>query len=174
MPPGPFPPDRYYQSPPNSGANDGATPTVYESNWWRYVNLTPNQSAWFASQPPYLVFYAAQIRSQKELGSLGPQITVGGIPIPTHTSAVTYFNQLGINGILGATGPSATYSFVINGVSYTLGLPQIKTLYSGLAKFINNCHTVEAQMVTNANATPPTITSTSQIDAAFAAIPTVY
>lgn len=163
--------NNFYESPPGSGGNDGATPTVYDPNWQYYTNLTPNQIAWFSSQPQYLVSYAYAQRRQKETGVLGPQLTVAGMPVNTNDRAVADLANVAMTATRGAT---AVFHIAINGVVYTLSAVQALALFDNTNKFLNACRTVETQMVTGANATPPTITSTSQIDAAFAAIQTTY
>jgi len=46
-----------YQSPPGSGANDGALPKVYDPDWQLFVNLTPDQIRAFQNFPPDLQKY---------------------------------------------------------------------------------------------------------------------
>lgn len=162
-------PLRFYQSPPGSGSNDGATPSVYNPKWQLFRNLSPNQIAWFSSQPQFLIFYAGDLRFKKEVGSLGPQLTVGGIPISTDDRTLSFINGLAIAATRDQqNNPSATYSFAANGQAYTITVVQALALFDGTRAYLHDIRATEAQMVSGINGA--TITSTAQIDAAYAGI----
>jgi len=164
-------PERLYTGP--------AVPATYDPTWQGYTNLTPAQIAAFQAMPQDLIKYAGQRRWQKEIGSTvqgvsylsQSYITVGGIQVTTNDGDL--IRLLGLNEWAKAN-PNGTTSFTDNGVAVSITAAQAAALFAAVMAFIQACRQAEATLIAGINATPPTVTSRAQVDAAFAAIPTTY
>jgi hypothetical protein len=96
-------------------------------------------------------------------------ITVNGVPMGTDdatrqtlTSAV----------VLAQTDSTITVDWKLQDGSFVqLTAAQIIGLGKAVAGFVQACFSAESTLATGINATPPTITTKAQIDAAYAAIP---
>lgn len=68
-----------FQSPANSGANDGAMPLAYDINWQRYTNLTADQIQWFQAQPEWQNFLTYVVLSPQTATVATPVAVVNGV-----------------------------------------------------------------------------------------------
>lgn len=165
------PTPRLFQSPPNSGGNDGAMPLVYDMTWQSFTNLTDAQQQWFRSQPEWLTRYAGIKRWHKEIGG----ITVGGIFIDTSDNSRALIDGLAIRAMRDQLiNPSATYTLTSKGSASQLTIDQALGLFDAVSGFIQACRAAEGLMTNGANAAKPTVNSEAQIDAALAAVPTSF
>lgn len=163
---------RNYQSPPGSNSNDGATPTVYDPSWQTYTNLTPNQTAWFSSQPQFLIFYAQNKRWQKEVASGPLSVTLSSATVVVNTDVpgqayIAHLKQMLDNG----TYATATIPFVdSNGVTHTISVVDVKTLFTAVhVNRVQGSWVALKSAIDQINA--GTITSTTQVDAIINAVP---
>lgn len=160
-------PNRTYFSPPNSNGNDGALPTVYDSNWQAFNNLTPQQVLAFQSFPQDLVKYAANQRWLAESSG----VTIGGISVTTMDRDQAKVAQLKQAFDNGAIPPTTVIPFFdANGNIQSVNAAVATILYNGVVAFVESTFKTAATLVAGINATPATITTRKQIDAAYAAI----
>jgi hypothetical protein len=165
----PLPP-KIYQSPPGSGGNDGALPTTYDINWPFYTNLTPDQVTAFQAFPQDLSAYCRTVRWNTENGA---GITSAGIPVMTTDRDQTKIAQIQTGFLVTPSANIVQFHDAQGGV-HALGQPQIKIMFTNIVTFVEKTFTTSQQTIAAINATPPTITTRAQVDAAFAAIPRVY
>jgi len=110
--------------------------------------------------------------SQKANALRDSGITVSGIPVSTDAKAIAY--ALGAKADAEAN-PSETVPFVVSPtqtVSLTSG--QIIAIAAAVTAFIKACFAAEAQANAGLNASPPTITTTAQVDVIFAGVKRAY
>lgn len=152
-----------------TGALDAnGLPVTYDPTWQGYSNLTPAQQAWFRSQPQWLTYYLGYKRWVKEIGG----ITVNGMPIDTTDPSRSLIDGLGLRAMRDQqTNPSATYTFTLRGQMAQLNVAQALGLFDAVSGFIQACRAAEGNMLSQIGTR---ITSEAQIDAALAAIPTVF
>lgn len=93
-----------YQSPPNSGSNDGAIPQAYDTAWPTYINLTSAQRSAFMAMPADLLRYAV-IRHGYYLTLIAASVTA--VEAPSIIGALSSEAQNTVNGIF-ATPPTVT------------------------------------------------------------------
>jgi hypothetical protein len=113
-----------------------------------------------------LLAYSANARWTLAQGG----ITLNGVPTATDdatrqtmTSAV----------VLAQTDPTVTVDWKMQDGSFVqLTAPQIIATGQAIAGFVQACFSAESTIAAGINATPPTITTQAQIDAAYAQIPT--
>lgn len=152
-------PIKLYQSPPNSGSNDGAAPQNYDPLWQAFVNLTPSQILAFQSFPQDLIKYTSIRRWQAELSG----VTVGGIPLTTDSESQSKISQL---KQAFDTGAISQVSFKdATGNFHSVDLAAATAVYTGVVQFIQALRDAEATIVTGINGS--TITTRKQIDAAI-------
>jgi hypothetical protein len=71
---------------------------------------------------------------------------------------------------LAQANSAATFQWVQpSGVAVTLSAAQIITIFNAVAQAVQQTFSILTATIAGINATPPTITTTAQIDAAFAA-----
>ncbi len=156
-----------YESPPGSNANDGTLPAAYDPNWPIYQNLTSQQILTFQSFPQDLKMYASTARWHKEIANATSGfIIVSGVPIDM--SEANRALLLGLARAADRNINGGTFSFTDNGVGITLTAAQGIALVDVVMSYIQTCRTAEKTMLDGINA--KTITTRTQIDAAFAAI----
>jgi hypothetical protein len=113
-----------------------------------------------------LVAYAATARYNKETAG----ITVSGAAVTTDRASQAMlagaFNYCQQNPTTAINWKTATGAFV------TLTAAQITAIADAVGAHVQACFSKEMTVVTAIKATPPTITTTAQIDAQFAAITT--
>lgn len=120
----------------------------------------------FPTFPAGLSAYAANARYNKETGG----ITVSGIAVPTDRQ--TQAQLTGAFNYVGVT-PSATIQWKLaDGAFVALDAAQITAIATAVAVHVQACFAAEATLYVGIAASPPTITTFAQIDAAFAAITT--
>lgn len=153
-----------YESPPGSGHNDGALPTVYISGWQKFTNLTVQQVVAFESLPEALILYTKERRWQAEISG----ITVNGALITTALA-----DQQKIAGLKqaidNATITGNSNFFDGNGNVQDLSPAQVTAMYNAVVSFVKATYDTAATLVTGINATPPSVTTRKAIDAAYAA-----
>ena len=119
-----------------------------------------------APPPVNLAAYAALARYGKETGG----ITVAGVPIATDRES-----QAMITGAYVVASTNAAWSTAWKtgtGAFVTVTAAQMIAIALAVAAHVGNCFASEA--TTDAAITAGTITTTAQVDAAFAAISTAY
>lgn len=161
-----------YQSPPNSGGNDGALPAIYVQNWQFFTNLTPAQILAFQSFPQDLTKYAAMRRWQAEvLANLPVTVTLQGTPTVLQID-MTDRGQSRIDKLArkGATVTATVMFLDATGTMFQLGIPAIAAIDMAVANFIEQLFTTLNTIVAGINAAPATITTRKQIDAAIAVV----
>jgi hypothetical protein len=160
-------PDRpAYQSPPNSGGNDGALPTVYDPIWQSYVNLTTAQQFAFQGFPQALTWYAGVQRWLAEISGTSVTFTPTGSAVPITIALDTGDRSKTL--LIGARqaiddGLVTTVSF--NG--YALDAAGTKTVHSAVMAFVQALFAAQNKILAGIGSS---ITSWSQIDAIYAAI----
>ncbi len=158
-------PERFYQSPPDSGNNDGALPKSYDPLWQGYTNLTQAQVAAFKSFPEDLAIHLKFRRWQAEISGT----TVGGIPLSTQDRdqlKIAALKQAFDTGALTGTIPF----FDAAGNVHVVDAAAATAIYNGVVAFVAQTFKTAAQLDAAVKAASPTITSRAQIDAAYAAI----
>jgi hypothetical protein len=112
--------------------------------------------------PPRLLNYAARKRRQGEQAG----ITVGGVPVATDRESQAMLTGA---AVMAQANPSFSTQWKgPDGVFVTLSATQIVALAEAVAMHVATCFATEAGVVEGINANPRTITTTEQIDAAFA------
>jgi hypothetical protein len=145
--------------------NGPAEPTAYDSTWQIYTNLTAAQIAWFESQPADLLNYASTRRWLAEISGT----TVAGVPLGTQDrdqAKIAQIKQAFDNGAL--TGSVSFSDAAGNTQSVTAAMAT--QIYNGVVAFVQGTYMAYAALKAGIQATPPTVTSRAQIDAAFAEI----
>jgi hypothetical protein len=154
-----------YQSPPGSGTNNGALPTTYDPTWQNYINLTPAQVVAFQSFPQDLLRYLQTRRWLAEISG----ITINNIPLTTQytdQAKIAQLKQAFDNGAI--TGPVSFFDAQNN--IRQVNATAATVIYNAMVTFVQSVYTTAATLQNGINATPPTITTRAQIDAAIAAI----
>lgn len=151
-----------YQSPANSGGNDGAPPTVYDPSWPLFSNLTTSQILAFQAFPQDLMSYSMKRLNAAEISG----VTVNTIPLATTGAELAKLSRF--QQAMDKAAFATTKFIDKTGAVHTLGVPQLQQLFVGVAQFINSLYTAYDQINTAVNATPPTITTRAQIDAIYA------
>lgn len=156
--------DILYHSPPGSGGNDGALPTVYDPAWMRFTNLTPAQIVAFQGFPQDLLLYASTRRWLAEISGT----TVSGIPLNTQDrdqAKVSQLKQAFDAGVIA--GGTVSFSDATGNIQ-TVNAATATALYAAIVAFVQSTYTTYANLFAGINA--KTITTRKQIDAAYAAI----
>jgi hypothetical protein len=169
-----------------SNLSSGQIPTTYDPNWAFYNDpkLTPAQIAAFQAFPQDLTKYTGTRRWQKEICSTVPGVsylTASFITIPSSASAdiaglqittdlvsqqkIAAVKQAFDNGTLTGTMPF----LAVNGVR-NLSAADITALYGYVVRYVQATYVTAATLLAGINASPQTITTRAQVDAAFAAI----
>ncbi len=155
-------PERDYQSPPNSGGNDGALPTVYVPQWNGYTNLSEAQKTAFRGFPQDLMVYSQLRRWGAEISGT----TVAGIPLTTQDrdqQKIAALKQAFDTGVI-----SSVQFFDASGAVQTVNAAAATAIYSGVVTFVQSTYTTAATL--QAQILAKTVTTRAQIDAAYAAI----
>ncbi len=143
----------------------GRTPTP----WPRDATGTQTDAALQEVLTPYGIFvdlaaYAASARYVKETGG----ITVDGVSVATDDRS-----KIMVMGARIAAEADANFTtpFVqSNGASITLTAAQVIAVSNALLEHVQVCFVTFNTVVAEVTASPPTITTTAEIDAAFAAV----
>lgn len=115
----------------------------------------------YLNPPPDLAAYAAQKRWERETGG----ISVAGVPV--HTDDRSKVMVIGAR-IKAAADPSFTTEWKVSGGTFvTLDAATLISIADAVLAHVDACFAVEAGVL--AEITAGTITTTGQIDAAFAA-----
>lgn len=156
---------RLYQSPANSGGNDGALPTVYDPSWQSYTNLTPAQVEAFQGFPQAIQDYSSYSRWIKEISDL---TLPNGIKLAMDSESqrkIAGLKQAFDSGALTGTVP-----FVAKDGVHQLAAADVTALFQACVARVQATYAAHANVINGTNANPRTITSRAQVDAAFAAI----
>jgi hypothetical protein len=169
-----------YQSPPNSGRNDGALPLVYDPGWNDWSNLTPQQTAAFQAFPQDLFFYIGVQRWQWETrGRNTPGPPTSYITIPADGSAIAGIqltmddrSQNKISGLRQNidNGVIMVFPFpfiALNGV-FMLSAADCRALHAYCVRYVQSTYAIAASLI--AQVQGGTLKTRAPIDAAFAAI----
>lgn len=111
-----------------------------------------------------LTSYAANARWAREVGG----ISVNGVPVATDDRS----KQMIMGARIAAqTDPSFATPWVgADGTVVTLTAPQIIAISNAVLLHVQACFATFASLQAGITAAPPTVTTTAQVDAAFAAI----
>jgi hypothetical protein len=129
-----------------------AVPTTYDPTWQTYTNLTKAQIAAFQGMPQDLAKYAL-IRGWQ---AHNKPLTVNGSTVTMVSPQATF----------GTDPTTRTVDITIKGVVPS----KLDAVQTAAASRAQSTHDAYAKLVAGVNATPPTITTRAQVDAAFAAI----
>ncbi|MGI3901234.1 MAG: DUF4376 domain-containing protein [Janthinobacterium lividum] len=131
-------------------------------------DAAPDVYAFFASPagtpqetPVDLRAYAAQVRWRKETGG----ITVGNAPIATDRESQSLINGLWVST---QVTPAITVQFKTSAGYVPLSAAQIQTIAAAVHAHAQACRSVEGGL--DAAITAGTVTTTAQVDQAFAAV----
>jgi hypothetical protein len=111
-----------------------------------------------------LVAYAASARWAR----MSAGITVGGVAVDTSDESQNRIANAW--SLLQASGASSIEFKGADGTFHTLTVDQFRALALAVGAHVQACFAAEAQVVTAIRADPPTVTTTAQVDAAFAAV----
>jgi len=140
-----------------------ATPVTYDPAWQTYTNLSPTQIAIFQAFPQDLVKYARNKRWQVEISNLtlpnGIQLDMSD----TSQRKIAGLKQAFDNGALTGTVP-----FVAMDGVHQVDAAAVTAVYDACVARVQGTYTVLATLLAGINATPQTITTRAQVDAAFA------
>ncbi len=117
--------------------------------------------------PDQLKAYAATARWRKETGGITVDLG-GGVSVPVATDDRS---KLMIMGAAQSAAQDANYTTpwkTTTGEFVTLNAAQIETIASAVAAHVQSCFATEDQVVAGIDASPATITTTAEIDTAFA------
>jgi hypothetical protein len=150
-------------------------PTQWIPNWYAFTNLTDDQITAYEAFPQDLVSYTSTVRNYYQARAFpqnmspmpNPYITVNTVPIYPNDRVRGQLIQIALSVM---RAPTALYNLTINGTVYHLTSAQAAGLLDGLNSYDNQARTIEANTINGINATPPTITTRAQIDAAFAVL----
>jgi hypothetical protein len=177
----PLPLTRFqYQSPPNSGGNDGALPLAWVPNWnTKWMNLTDPQIAAFQAFPQDLIAYIAysrwiwEVRGTSTPGPPTPYITVPvstGIQLYTDDRSQAKISQLAQavdKGTVTVT-PGNLFPFLaVNGV-FMLSASDVEAVYGYVVRYVQSTYAIAATLIGQVQGGQ--VTTRAPIDAAFAAI----
>lgn len=112
----------------------------------------------YESPPINLFAYAENKRWEREVGGMD----VGGLSVRTDDRS-----KLLINGAYNAAKEDPSFETVWAGV-YPLNATQIIAVGKALANHVNTCWLIFTTVKAGIESDPPTITTTAEIDAAFA------
>jgi hypothetical protein len=113
--------------------------------------------------PAYLAAYAATARYNKEVGGT----TVSGVAYPTDRETQA---KLTAAYSMAAANSALTIDWKLaNGTFATLTAAQVMAIAIAVGTFVQKCFSTEAAVAVGINASPPTISTTAEIDAQFAA-----
>lgn len=154
---------RLYESPANSGGNDGALPSVYDPTWQSYTNLTPSQILAFQAFPQDLVFYVRSRRWMAERSG----VTVASVPLTTSEGDQAKVAQLKQAFDTGAVVGTVDF-FDANGTVHAVDAAAATAIYRGVVSFVQQTYSTAANLVAGINS--KSIATRKQIDAAYAAI----
>jgi hypothetical protein len=154
---------------PKFSSLNGNLPTVYDPQWPVYTDLSPAQIDAFQSFPEDLSKYATQRRWMAEL--TGTSVTLSpAVTIPLDTSDRSKILIMGIRQALDDGLLTQAQFKDVSGTVRMLDATGIKAVQGAVLGFVNALFVAEATLLAGITATPPTITSRSQIDAAYAKI----
>lgn len=145
----------------SGGTYFGALPpeagdVLAEYQAWIAAGNTPDP---FAEPPVDLLAYAENKRWEREVGGM----VVGGMTILTDDRS-----KLLINGAYNAAKEDPNFETVWGG-DYPLNAAQIVAVGKALADHVNACWMIYTTVKAGIVSDPPTVTTTAQIDDAFAA-----
>lgn len=119
--------------------------------------------------PEALLAYATFIKNTKEYGG----ITVSGVPVPTDEKTLTRLTAARVSVNIDPNYSVPDWK-IASGVYTSLTAAQIVAMSDAAKAHVQNCYTVNKSVDLAILATPPTITTAAEIDAAFNAINTAY
>lgn len=163
---------KLYQSPPGSGGNDGALPTTYDPQWPQYTNLTDAQKTAFKGFPQDLLTYTAQSQYLASLSGTSATIAAGAINLLTDPISVQATTNCYLNSRDAFT--AVVHFTDAAGTIHAVGVPDMKTIYGAIVKFLDTIVSTALNLIGQINATPPTVTTRAQIDSAFVAVAPNY
>ena len=146
-----------FRAPPKPVLYTGpAVPMAYDPVWQTYTNLTKAQIAAFQAMPQDLAKYAL-IRGWQAQNK----------PLTVNESTVTMVSP---QATFGTDPTTRTMDITIKGIMPSkFDAAAVQTAATNHAQ---STHDVYQTLAASINATPPTVTTRAQVDAAFAAIPT--
>lgn len=113
---------------------------------------------------PALIAYSAAARYAKETGG----ITVNGVAMPTDRQ--TQAQLTGAYSFAQSNSAVTIQWKMPDGSFMALTAAQISAIAVAVAMHVQTCFAVEQQLDASINATPPTITTSAQVDTTFAAV----
>jgi hypothetical protein len=163
-----------YQSPAGSNGNDGALPAAYVPGWQAYTNLTTPQIAAFQAFPQDLTIYASSRRWLAEISGTSVTYAPTGaaapvtIPLDTGDRSKTLLiglRQAADDGLVTSTAFADTA-----GNFHTVDAAGIKAVHQAVMSFVQALFMAQTQLAAGIKAKPPTISTRSQIDAAYGSL----